>query len=110
MSGRKKTVATICVVDLRGEEMQIFCEDCLSLLGKGLFCVGVIVDDRRFLVEHNPSLECCDKVRQVPLLYDTEVSAKHMQQEILTSVTIERNLDGLILQDITHGVKSATRH
>ena len=109
MSGRNKT-ANICIVDLFDEELKIACDECHTILGKGIFGIGVIFNDRRYLVDHNPSVQCCKKIRSVPLLYDDEASARKMQGEIIKTVKLDQNFDHLILEDITDGLQLTTRH
>lgn len=109
MGRHGKRSVNICIVDLR-EELQILCEDCLKELGKGFFAVGIVDGERKFLVEHNPSIECCKKVRSVPLLYMDEASAIQKQQEIIETVKIDNDLSSLILEDVTGGLITNTRH
>ena len=73
----------------------VACPECNEILGKGKYAIGIMANERKYFVEHDPSIQCCGEDRSVPLFFDDLDEAVEMKQRV------KRTDKELILQEVT---------
>lgn len=111
MSMRKNVIGIISVVPLP-EGYEAVCPHCKTVLGKGLFAIGITDDDGQYFVEHNPPLECtgCTEEKNVPLLYMNLYRAVRNKNRIKASVESRGTLRHLKLQIVPDVMRWTSKH